>query len=205
MKLSAIEKILLVATVGIVLFAELPNKNTTPPDKPVQIKPVQQTNPQTPLVPEITVAEAELQLQTLSNELDVRYDDMLEVTFYSCRSAGRSSLYFIPYVSINKQFKPNLGLQIFSVSNYPLFFDKLYIKTADNLYIFNLGARKSSYNELLRKDIYKSIKEAVDSGYLKFRITGNDIGERELTAGELEGVDAVLSIYEYFSKVKVAN
>ncbi len=203
MKLSTVEKILVVATLVIFCLYLAKGKSKLQPSE--QAAPITKTETENPSVQEITIAEAELQLQIFSRELDVRYDDMQEVTFYSCRNAGRSPLYFIPYVSIDKQYKPKLLLQIFNISNYPLYFDKLYIKTGEKVYTFNLGTRKSSYNERMSWEIYQSLKEGIKSGYIKFRVAGNDIGERELTAGEIEGIEEVFAIYEYFSKVKVTN
>ena len=156
-------------------------------------------------VPEITSAEAKRMLNKLSKGLDVRYDDMLEKTYYSCPPPNEHPLYFIPYVVVDNRFNVSLGLQIFSISRYPLFFDTLYIKSENKLSTFDLGSRASSYNELMERGIYQSLKEAIDDGYLKFRVTGNDIGERELTAEELAQVDEVFAIYEYFSKVNVTN
>lgn len=201
MKLSNIEKIMVVAT--LVILVLLLGKSKNQPQKKEEVAPIAKTETEKPSKPEITEAEAELELQIFSKELDVNYDDMQEVTFYSCRNAGRSPLYFMPYVSIDKQYKPRLFLQIFNISKYPLYFDKLYIKTEKKVYAFNLGARKSDYNGKMSWEMYQSLKEGIESGYIKFRVSGNEIGERELTSGEIEGIEAVFSIYEYFSKVQV--
>ena len=203
MKLSTVEKILIMATLAIFCLYLAKGKNQI--QKKEEVVQNAKTETEKPSVPEITIAEAELQLQIFSRELDVRYDDMQEVTFYSCRNAGRSPLYFIPYVSIDKQYKPKLLLQIFSISKSPLYFDKLYIKTGKKVYTFNLGARKSDYNGKMSWEIYQSLKEGIETGYIKFRVTGNDLGEREMTAGEIEGIEEVFAIYEYFSKIKVTN
>lgn len=191
-------KIFFGVIVGITFFLIGCGSNVAnnPPEK------VQQSEPS---VPEITSAEAKSMLNKLSKGLDVHYDDMLEKTYYSCQPPDEHPLYFIPYVVVDNRFNVNLGLQIFNISRYPLFFDKLYIKSENKLYTFDLGSRASSYNELMEHGIYQSLKEAIDDGYLKFRVTGNDIGERELTAEELAQIDEVFAIYEYFSKVKVMN
>ena len=125
MKITFIEKILIVAT--LVIFCLYLAKGKNQIQKKEEVVKIARTETEKPSIPEITAAEAELQLQIFSHELDVNYDDMQEVTFYSCRNAGRSPLYFIPYVLMDKKYKPKLLLQIFNISNYPLYFDKLYI------------------------------------------------------------------------------
>ena len=205
MKLSNIEKILIVATVVMMIAyfyggesKTQPNEQSTPPNKIESAKPAK---------PEITIAEATAKLQQLSRGLDVRYDDMTEQTYCQINLPDHV-LFFIPYVTLDKGFNAELGLQIFSISREPFFFNELYIKSANKVMHFTISkSRKNSYNEWLRGDIYQSLKEAVDSGYLKFRVTGNNeiAGERELTEKEIADIDAVFSIYEYFSKVKVTN
>ena len=203
MKLSLIEKILIVATIAmlIIFFSNSKDENQFQNQSPSAII----TEKESPAVPEITVAEAKSKLQQLSRGLDVNYDDMTEQTYCQINIPNHV-LFFLPYVAITKDFDVKLGLQIFSISREPFFFDTLYIKSANRTTNFTISKyRKSSYNEWLREDIYQSLKEAVDSGYLKFRVTGNNeiAGERKLTAKELSDMDAVFSIYEYFSKVKV--
>jgi len=203
MKLSTIEKILIVATAVMLIGFFGNGKNKTQSFKQSETT----INAEKTAVPEITVAAANAKLQQLSSGLDVHYDDMTEQTYCKINLPDHV-LFFAPYVTLDKNFNAELGLQIFSISREPFFFDTLYIKSADKVTHFTISKyRKSSYNEWLRKDIYQSLKEAVDSGYLKFRVTGNGsiAGERELTAKEIEDIDAVFSIYEYFSKVNVKN
>ncbi len=205
MKLTVIEKILIFATALMLIAFFYGGKNN--PQLTEQATPSNKTESVKPAKPEITVAEAKLELQILSRGLDVRYDNMTEQTYCQINLPDHV-LFLVPYVALDKSFGAELGLQIFSISHEPFFFDTLYIKSADKVTQFSTSKyRKSSYNEWLRADIYQSLKEAVDSGYLKFRVTGNGsiAGERELTAKEIADIKAVFSIYDYFSKVKVVN
>lgn len=192
----------LFATVALfTFFYNFFSKNSTPEPATTE----QVSTPVKPAKPEITVAEAKAKLQQLSRGLDVRYDDMTEQTYCKINLPDHV-IFLVPYVALDKNFEAELGLQIYYISHDFLLFDTLYIKSANKVTQFTISkTRKSSYNEWLRADIYQSLKEAVDSGYLKFRVTGNDIGERELTAKEIADIKAVFAIYEYFSKVKVVN
>lgn len=197
MKLSSIEKILLVAiAVVVILLLNGGNKNQS--QKKVKIE--------NPTITEITVAEAQSQLQVLSNGLDIDYDDMQELTFYRNKPNFDTPLYFFTYVVLDEHFNAEIGLHIFSISKYPLFFDKLYIKSANNVTTFQLTKTNTNeYNGLMSSAIYNALKKAIESGYVKFRVSGRNKGERELTAQEMTEINAVFSIYEYFSKVKIKN
>lgn len=154
----------------------------------------------------ITIAEAKTKLAELSQGLDVRADDMKEVTFYRCQinSDLHPSIWIIPYVVVDKNFKATLYQDILYVGNEPLYFDKLYIKTSSGVETFQYPKIVKSYageeyNGQMTAPLYKKLQEAVADGSAKFRLEGRTFGERELTAGEISEMAKVFAIYEFLS------
>lgn len=157
----------------------------------------------------ISISEAQEKLAELSQGLDVRVDDMKEVTFYSCRILDlHPSIWIIPYLAVDKNYKVFLYQDILYVGREPLYFDKLYIKTSKGVEKFNYKKTVKSvggeeYNGQMTAGLYKKLQEAIADGSAKFRLEGRTFGERELTAEEISDIAKIFSIYEFFSNVKV--
>ena len=81
--------------------------------------------------PKVPVNVIREKLKELSTGLDVRADDMKEVTYYTCpiNSDLHPSIWIIPYVVVDKNFNAVLRQGILYVGNEPLYFDTLYVKT----------------------------------------------------------------------------
>ena len=158
-----------------------------------------------PIPPTVTSQEARATFDKLSQGLVTYYDDMEDAMYCRCNNDLDNTLIFLPYVIINNHFEPILKLQTFNVGRHPtLFFDKLYIKSTNSTAVFQLKPIKvRSYDDIMDNEIYEFLKEAIIGEYVKIRISGDGIIERELTAEEIAEIDAVFSIYEYFSNVKV--
>lgn len=163
-----------------------------------------------PPEPKITIAEAKTKLAELSQGLDVRADDMKEVTFYRCHinSDLHPSIWIIPYVVVDKDFNATLRQDILYVGRETLYFDKLYLKTSSGVETFqypetiksvNRGYVGEEYDGQMTAPLYKKLQEAVADGGAKFRFEGRTFGERELTAGEISEMAKVFAIYEFLS------
>ncbi|MBO4401664.1 MAG: hypothetical protein J5809_07445 [Selenomonadaceae bacterium] len=153
---------------------------------------------------EVTPSEAQAKLKEMSRGLVVYYDDMKDAIICRVDANLNDVLLFVPRVEINNQFEPELYLQIFHTSRRSLYFDKLYIRSANGTAEFKVSTG-NEYNGLMSREIYQSLKDGVMSEYIKIRIAGRDMDERELTAEEIAQIDKVFTIYEYLSKVKVTN
>ena len=156
-------------------------------------------------VPTITVAEAQSKLKELSAGLEVRKDDMKEVTYClgNVDSDISPSIWIIPYVVIDKEFNAELYQDILYVGNEPLYFDKLYLKTKSGVEKFQYSYARKEYNGKMSFALYDKLKEAVTEGYGKFRLEGRMFDERELTEDELWDMEKVFGLYEFFKSVKV--
>lgn len=163
-----------------------------------------------PTKPKITVTEAQTKLAELSAGLDVRADDMKEVTFYRSRVNIdlRPSIWIIPYVVVDQNFKAVLFQDILYVGNEPLYFDKLYVKTSNGVETFYYEKVVKSYageeyDGIMTDALYKKLQAAVNDGGAKFRLEGRTFGERELTKEEIANMDKVFKIYELLKSVDV--
>ncbi|MBR2518350.1 MAG: hypothetical protein IKE46_00970 [Selenomonadaceae bacterium] len=169
---------------------------------------------QPPPKPTITVADAQTKLAELSTGLDVRGDDMKEVTFYRCPidSDSRPPIWIIPYVVADKNFNAALRQDILYVGRETLYFDKLYIKTSSGVETFqypktvksvNRGYVGEEYDGLMSNELYRKLQTAVSEGGAKFRFEGRSFAERELTPKEIANMDKVFKIYELLNSVDV--
>lgn len=163
-------------------------------------------------IPKITRAEVNAKLAELSTGLDVRVDDMKEVTFYRCRVDIdiHPSIWIIPYVIVDENFNAVLCQNILYVGNEPLYFERLYVKTTDGVEKFPYDKVIKSYageeyNGLMYDELYRKLEKAISDGHAKFRLEGMTFGERELTAAELSDMVKVFAIYEFLKGVKVEN
>lgn len=167
-----------------------------------------------PPEPKITIAEAKTKLAELSQGLDVRVDDMKEVTFYRCHINHdlHPPIWIVPYVAVDKNFKATLYQDILYVGREMLYFDKLCVKTSSGVETFhyektvksvNSGYVGEEYNGQMTAPLYKKLQSAISEGYVKFRLEGRTFGERELTQEELLNFQKVFSIYEFLESVKV--
>ena len=153
--------------------------------------------------PEITSSYAKAKLHDLSQGLDVRYDDMKDAVICRCTAELEDNLFFIPRVEIDNKFNPELYFQAFHISRSLTYFNKLYIRSENKTTKFE--ANTNEYNGVMNRDVYEILKDGVASKYIKIRLEGRDMDERELSASEIAQIGEVLNIYEYFSKVKVVN
>ena len=160
--------------------------------------------------PKVPVNVIREKLKELSTGLDVRVDDMKEVTYYTCpiNSDLHPSIWIIPYVVVDKNFNASLRQGILYVGNEPLYFDTLYVKTSNGVETFQyLKVEKNSagekYEGLMTDKLYQKLQAAISEGGAKFRLEGKTFGERELTPKEIANMDKVFKIYELLSSVDV--
>jgi len=199
-KFNLIVLLLVILVTPVLVYNYFNQKASSPPSAQEEIPKV----PEVPKIPVITRSDARYKLQDLSYGLEKYYDDMKDETVYRCNVNLDKSVVFLPFVIIDNNFEVFLGLHIFTISDYPLFFDELYIRSKNERANFQINQfRKSEYNGVMSEEIYKFLKKAVNNGHLKIRLTGNDIGERDFSNKELSEIKAIFSIYEYFSSVKV--
>lgn len=151
----------------------------------------------------VTVADVENKLTNLSAGLVKHYDDMEDLLYYRCHVA-EEPLVFVPYVALDKNFKPTLGFHAFSVSRESLSFNKLYIRSRDNAYSFNLSpVGIEEYKGAMPPEMYMALKDGINSGYIKIRLAGRIMGERELDEEEIAEIEDVFSIFEYLSSIQI--
>lgn len=173
-----------------------------------------QVTPAEPPIPKITREEAQLKLAELSTGLNVRVDDMKEVTFCHCpiNHDIHPQIHIIPFVVVDKDYNVSLRQDILYVGRVALYFDKLYIKTLDGVQTFRYektvksfdgGYVGEEYAGLMTGELYQKLQAAINEGGAKFRIEGREFAERELTQKELSDMAKIFSIYEYFNNVKV--
>ena len=169
-----------------------------------------------PPIKTITRAEADEKLKQLSTVLDVRYDDMKEVTFCRCpiNDDIHPPIYIIPYVVVDKEYHVSLRQDILYVGREVLDFDKLYIKTPGGVDIFHYEKTVKSFDKgyvgeeyvgQMTGGLYQKLKTAIKEGGAKFRLEGRTFGERELTEEELVDMEELFSVYEFFKGVKVVK
>lgn len=158
----------------------------------------------------ISLSEVRDKLAELSQGLDIREDDMKEATFYRCHVNIdlHPSIWIVPYLAVDKNYKAFLYQDILYVGREPLYFDKLYIKTSKGVEKFNYQKTVKSvggeeYNGQMTAGLYKKLQEVVADGSAKFRLEGRTFGERELTAEEISNMAKIFAIYEFLDKVNV--
>lgn len=177
-------------------------------------KPAEKTALPTPQVKTITRAEADTKLRELSAGLNVRFDDMKEVTFYHCPIDYdvRPPISIIPFVVVEKDYTASLRQDILYVGREVLYFDKLYIKTSDGVETFRYEKTVKSFDRgyvgeeyvgLMTDSLYQKLQTAIKEGGAKFRFEGRSFAEREFTDKELSDMAKVFAIYELLKGVKV--
>lgn len=169
-----------------------------------------------PAKPLISRSAAQAKLNELSAGLNVRYDDMKEITFCHCpiNYDVHPGICIIPYVVVDKNYDISLRQDILYVGREPLRFDKLYIKTSSGVETFHYeetiksvdgGYFGEEYVGLMDDNLHKKLQTAIDEGGAKFRLEGRTFAERELTQKELSDMAKVFALYEFFNSVKVEN
>ena len=164
--------------------------------------------------PKIPVNVIREKLKELSTGLDVRADDMKEVTYYTCPTDydAHPPIWIKPYVVVDKDYKVSLRQDILYVGRETLYFDKLYIKTSSGVETFqypktiksvNRGYVGEEYSGLMTDALYQKLQAAVTEGGAKFRFEGRSFAERELTPKEIANMDKVFKIYELLNSVDV--
>lgn len=201
-------------TVALLLVAVIlvgcANKKSAEQPAPVESKIEQPTKPS------ISRSAAQVKLDELSAGLNVRYDDMKEITFCHCpiNYDVHPGICIIPYVVIDKNYDVSLRQDILYVGREPLRFDKLYIKTSSGVEIFRYeetiksvdgGYFGEEYVGLMGDNLHKKLQTAINEGGAKFRLEGRTFAERELTQKELSDMAKVFALYEFFKSVKVDN
>lgn len=160
--------------------------------------------------PKVPVNVIREKLKELSTSLNVRVDDMKEVTYYICPTDydAHPSIWIIPYIVVDKNFNASLRQGILYVGNEPLYFDTLYVKTSNSVETFQyLKVEKNSagerYEGLMTDELYQKLQAAISEGGAKFRFEGRSFAERELTPKEIANMDKVFKIYELLNSVDV--
>lgn len=176
----------------------------------------EKTAPVAPSIKTITRAEADAKLKELSAGLNVRVDDMKEVTFCHCpiNYDIHPPIYIIPFVVVEKDYTVSLRQDILYVGHEVLHFDKLYIKTSAGVETFRYentvksfdgGYVGEEYVGLMTDGLYQKLQTAISEGNAKFRFEGRSFAEREITKKELSDMAKIFAIYEFFKSVEVKN
>ncbi len=169
-----------------------------------------------PLIKTIMRSEANARLAELSAGLNVRVDDMKEVTFCHCpiNYDVRPPIHIIPYVVVDKDYHVSLHQDILYVGRELLDFDTLYIKTSGGVDTFRYERTVKSFDKgyvgeeyvgQMTGGLYQKLQTAIKEGGAKFRFEGRTFGERNFTGKELSDMSKVFTIYEFFKDVKVVN
>lgn len=165
----------------------------------------------------VTKAEVNEKLKSLSNGLEVQYDDMKELTYFRCHINldNHPHIFLIPYVVVDENYNFSLKNHILCVStrNYEIiYFDTLYIKSSKGVENFKLDEKKihrsyagEEFIDNMSKPIYDKISESIEGNNIKFRLEGRVYSERNLTDEEISQIRAVFSIYKYLSSINVIN
>ena len=193
MKLSTIEKILIFASLIMVVVAFVPKLKESE-------------------IVEVKIEDVETRLSKLSFGLKKSYDDMKELRYYFSPIGEDMQLLVTPYVVIDKNYSPVLCEHLQYFGSHIIRFDTLYIKSATQVKSFKYsGAEIVDYNSegysgVMSNEVYIALKTAINSGYVRVRMEGNaGIEEKELSQKEIEGIKSVFEIYEYLSKIKVTK
>lgn len=184
------------------------NNSAAPPVK------TEETATVTPTVKTMPRAEADAKLTELSAGLNVRVDDMQEVTFYHCpiNYDVHPPIAIIPFVVVDKDYNASLRQDILYVGREVLYFDTLYIKTLDGVETFRYedtvksfdgGYVGEEYVGLMTGGLYQKLQTAIAEGGAKFRFEGRSLAEREFTKKELSDMAKVFTIYEFLRETKV--
>ena len=173
-------------------------------------QPVQNKTDNKISIKQISQLEADSVLRRFSKNLDVRYDDMKNITFYSCPVdlENHPHIFLIPYVIMTNDYKVVLKNHILYSGSEPLYFDTLYIKSDGGVakFLFKNIIKSSAGEEFIgamQFDLYKKLCESVEGENIKIRLEGRTFGERNLTAVEIVQIDSVLSIYDYDSVLSI--
>lgn len=164
--------------------------------------------------PVVSVNVIREKLKELSAGLEVRFDDMKEVTYYQCPryDDDYQTIWISPYVVVDKDYKASLHQALGYVGRRILRFDKLYVKTSSGVETFQYPKTVSSfsgryvgeeYNGLMTPALHKKLQSVIDEGGAKFRFEGNSFAEREFEPREIADMKKVFAIYELLNTVKV--
>lgn len=203
MKLSCLEKILVVATllIGGIVFVGKFEKIIFPYGASKESKIIEVKN---------KVIESDLGRMSL--RLEKSYDDMKELTYYFAPVGEDMRVVVTPYVVVDKNYNPTLCEHLQYFGSHIIRFDTLYVKSASQVSSFSYsGAETVSYNSegysgVMKNEVYLALKAAVESGYARVRMEGKaGTEEKELSQKEIEGIKAVFEIYEYLGSMKVVD
>ena len=163
--------------------------------------------------PKISSEEAETKILEWEKELDVQYDSMRKVTYYSCPIYLGRKVCVAPYVSVaDEDYSVNLFCHVVYSGREQIDFDKLYIRIGGDVskFYFNdisrmyhAGYYGDEYNGEMPADLYYTLKQVIDYGAARIRLEGNGYEERNLLPEEIEHMEKVFAIYELLSTVDV--
>lgn len=163
--------------------------------------------------PKISSEEAETKILAWEKELDVQYDSMRKVTYYSCPIYLGRKVCVAPYVSIaDEDYAVELFCHVVYSGREQINFDTLYIRTGgdvkkfyfDNIYrMYHAGYYGDEYNGVMPANLYFALKHVTDYGTARIRLEGNGYEERNLLPEEIEHMKKVFAIYELLSSVNV--
>lgn len=158
--------------------------------------------------------EVEKELMRLAEGLDVKYDNMKEITYYYCPQDYDIGIKLLPYLIVDK----NYGVTIFDCpvchGDEWLFFDTVYIKYDGHLYknSYDKSKRQSQvgrrsvtelYSVPLSGDWYKILHDACNYQNVKIRFSGKFDVDKFLDDKEIKNIKKVFTIYEFLDSVNV--
>ena len=165
------------------------------------------------ILPKITSEVAESKIMELETELDVQYDGMKRLTYYSCPIYLGRKICVAPYVSVaDSDYSVNLFCHVVYSGREQIDFDTLYVKTAgevktfyfsDVYRIYHAGRHGDEYNGVMPANLYVTLKKVVDVGSARIRLEGIAYEERDLLPKEIEHMKKVFAIYELLNNVDV--
>lgn len=158
--------------------------------------------------------EVEKELSNLSKGLDIKYDDMKEVTYYYCPQDYNIGIKILPYVIVDKNYKAMIFDCPVCHGDEWLFFDTVYIKYNGHLYknLYDKSKRQSQagkrsvtelYSVPLSGDWYKILNDACNYQDVKIRFSGKFDVDKVLTGEEIENIRKIFAIYELLENVNV--
>lgn len=159
----------------------------------------------------VTREEAQAKLVELSAGLTVDYDDMKERTYYRAVSTDNRVI-VMPYVLMDRDYNVVLIEHLQYIADHLISFRTLYIKSANQVKHFEyhnvkrISFDSEAYAGLMNSEVRETLKAAINSGYVRVRLEGeNGYEEKELSNEEMNSIRQVFEVYEYFKNIKVVD
>lgn len=198
------------------------SSKTQPPQQTVsesipEQKQTQQTSPQPVQRPTITnnvapskltQAEKEAKIQELSSDMQVKTDDMRDITFYPPKLDLKQPTIMNPYIGVKH---PNetcvLRLEVCYTGDDWIFFDTVYIKTPTRTHILKYkpytgdhdvssGSVFETFDQAVDSDTLAALRDIAATGSAKIRLSGKYFSERNLSDDEVQRIKNILDLYD---------